>query len=128
MGKDLQEGDVDKRPGRQPLQHRLDESASLQLSLDHNDADANAERRHHSEDGHVERHPQGLDRALNQLHRQTEDDDALVDQDGDADLQHLSRETREVTLTVSLGYIHHYIIPIPLYLFQLYIIPKEAKS
>lgn len=57
MGKDLQERDVDERPGRQPLQHRLYERSGLQLGLDDYDADSDAKGRHHGEDGHVQNDP-----------------------------------------------------------------------
>lgn len=91
---DLQEGDVDERARCQALQHGLDERAGRQLSLHDSDAYGDAHGRHEGEDQHVGRHPHRRHGALDQFHRQAEHDDALVHQDGDADLEHL-REHRE---------------------------------
>lgn len=91
---DLQEGDVDEGAGGEAFQHGLDQGAGGQLSLDHADADADADGRHQGEHHDVGGHPERRHGALHQLHRQAEHDDALVDEDGDADLQHL--EERQV--------------------------------
>lgn len=92
MGEDLQEGDVHKGSGRQSLQDGLDQGSGRELRLHHADADSDADGRHHGEHSNVRHHPERRNSALHQLHRQAEHDDALVDNDGDADLQHLQEK------------------------------------
>lgn len=91
MWEDLHEGDVDERPGGQPLQHGLDQRSGGQLRLHHRDADGDAQGRHEREHYEVGGDPDRTHLALDQLHRQAEDDDALVDQDSNADFKNLQR-------------------------------------
>lgn len=94
VGEDLQEGDVDKGSRRQSLQDGLDQGSGGELRLHHADADGDADGRHHGEHPDVRRQPQRRNAALHQLHGQAEHDDALVDNYGDADLQHLDKMRR----------------------------------
>lgn len=89
---DFQKGDINEGASSQTLQDGLDERPRGQLSLHHADADGDADRRHEGKHAHVGGHPQRRNGALHQLHGQAEHDDALVDKNSDADLNHLEEK------------------------------------
>ena len=112
MGEDLQKGDVDERPCRQTLQDSLNQSPGGHVRLYDGDTHADAQRWHHGEDSDVGRHPEGRHGALYQLHRQTEHDDALVDENSDADLQYLTGKDMIIeALFIYNSKIHKYSLP-----------------
>ena len=86
---DLHEGDVDKGARGQALQDGLDQRTRRQRRLSQADAHGDAQRRHCGKHANVGGQPRRTYGALHQLHRQAENDDALVHQDGNADLQDL---------------------------------------
>lgn len=87
---DLHEGDVDEGSRRQPLQRGAGQLVlRRRLGLREADAQADTQRRHDGEQQQAAGHHRPPQPALRQLEGQAEGDDAFVDHQRQADLQHL---------------------------------------